>query len=112
MAVKGMLGAQLCACLAALAVCAQASALDLHSLEPAGVRTPRLAFLSCSSWVSGLDAILSLGGHGCKGSVACQGRLRVTFYSGIASLLGGSWGLVLLPPLESRRVQPARLRRF
>ena len=44
MAVKGMLGAQLCACLAALAVCAQASALDLHSLEPAGVRTPSLPF--------------------------------------------------------------------
>lgn len=112
MAVKGMLGAQLCACLAALAVCAQASALDLHSLEPAGVRTPRLAFLSCSSWVSGLHAILSLGGHGCKGSGACQGCLWVTFYSGIASLLGGSCGLVLLPPLESRRVQPARFRRF
>ena len=79
MAVKGMLGAQLCACLAALAVCAQASGLDLHSYEPAGVRPPRLAFLSCFCWVSRLDAILSLGGP--RGKRRCLARSLLGLHS-------------------------------
>ena len=112
MAVKGMLGAQLCACLAVLAACARSSALELQSYEPAGVRPFRLAFLSCN--LAGCQESIQF----CRllGTVA-NAAMLVTLASGpLQAAYSFAAGRQLCPcataTIGSRREQRARLRRL